>query len=308
MQAAEQKPFWNFPNAIWLGNETTQVVLCPDAGGRVLEYALHGTNVLGLDPKEKEWTPELKDFVPSAGRFDVGPEQLIPQRDELWRGEWVGEITGERSARMISQPHAQTGVQLVREFELAEQGSRLTCTQTIRNITENRTVERCHWSRTFAVGGGRAYVPVTEPSRFPHNYVQYKSGGWLNMRPRDPQIRERDHMIEILGPLEFPKLGMDSMSGWFAYHAPNDLLFVKRFPTFPDRVYNEVAGLSVSIWYPQDRPVIELEPIGPRERLGPGEEASFTETWFLVERPFPADPDAVDLGELRRLVDRLSEG
>ena len=125
------------------------------------------------------------------------------------------------------------------------------------------------------------------------------------MRPRDPQIRERDDVLEILGPLELPKLGMDSMAGWLAYHAPNDLLFVKRFPTFPDRVYNEVAGLSVSVWYPQDRPVIELEPIGPRERLGPGEEAAFTETWFLIDKVFPADPETVDVRELRRLVDGL---
>ena len=120
MSAAEQKSFWNYPNAIWLSNQTVQVVLCPDAGGRVLEYSLRGTNVLGLNPKEKEWTPEAKDFVPSAGRFDIGPEKIIPRRDELWRGEWTGEITGNRSAIMTSQPHAGTGVQLVREFELAE--------------------------------------------------------------------------------------------------------------------------------------------------------------------------------------------
>ena len=127
------------------------------------------------------------------------------------------------------------------------------------------------------------------------------------MRPEDPEIRERDGVLEILGPLALPKLGMDSMAGWLAYYAPNDLLFVKRFPAFPDRVYNEVAGFSVSVWYPEKRPVIELEPIGPRERLSPGEEGSFAETWYLIDRSYPADPDEVDLGELRRLVSELAE-
>ena len=49
---------------------------------------------------------------------------------------------------------------------------------------------------------------------------------------------------------------------------PNDTAFVKRFPAFPDRVYNEAAGLTLSVWYPAG-PRIELEPIGPRERLQP---------------------------------------
>ena len=60
-----------------------------------------------------------------------------------------------------------------------------------------------------------------------------------------------------------PKLGMDTAAGWFAYLMKNDLMFVKRFAVERDRPYNEVAGLTMSIWYP-DRPMCELEPIGPR--------------------------------------------
>jgi len=75
---------------------------------------------------------------------------------------------------------------------------------------------------------------------------------------------------------------------------PNDLMFVKQYPVYPDRVYNEVAGLTLSIWYP-DRPMVELEPIGPREKLKPGESASFTETWYLVPQKFPAKGTQVDL-------------
>ncbi|MGD9857447.1 MAG: hypothetical protein AB7U20_21100, partial [Planctomycetaceae bacterium] len=69
----------------------------------------------------------------------------------------------------------------------------------------------------------------------------------------------------------------------------------------PDRVYNEVAGLTMSIWYP-DGPMCELEPIGPRERLAPGKEASFTETWWLLPRKFPAEGQQVDLAELANQV------
>jgi hypothetical protein len=305
LPAAETVRFLNYPNAIVLSNDSTRVVLCPDAGGRVLEYSLHGVNALHLDEAESNWSPDAKRPMMSAGRFDIGPEYLIPKRTELWSGPWNGKLTGKHSARLTSVEHEATGVQLIRDFELATESSRLTCTQTIRNITSDRTIEWCHWSRTFAAGGGIVYVPVSATSRFPHHYVMYEGRGLINARPEDPHIRQRDGMLEILAAPAFPKLGMDSMVGWLACQGRNDLLFVKRFPTYPDRVYNEVAGLTISVWYPQDKPVIELEPIGPRERLRPGESASFTETWDLLESPWPENPNAVDLDELRAKVQAL---
>ena len=103
-----------------------------------------------------------------------------------------------------------------------------------------------------------------------------------------------------------PKLGMDSYQGWFGYYCPNDLLFIKRYPTYPERVYNEAAGLTISIWYPQDRRV-ELEPIGPREKLQPLAEATFTEEWWLLPHKFPAKGENVDLKQLAQKVDELPE-
>ena len=84
---------------------------------------------------------------------------------------------------------------------------------------------------------------------------------------------------------------------------PNDTLFVKRFPTYPDRVYNEAAGLTLSVWYPTG-PRIELEPIGPRERLKPGESASFTEDWWLLSHPFPKKGQQLDLKALAEQVEK----
>jgi hypothetical protein len=205
-----------------------------------------------------------------------------------------------RSARLVSQPDEATGTQLIREFQLAASGSRLTCTQIIKNIS-NSTTEWCHWSRTFALGNGICLIPLSSPSRFPNHYVMYEDGDLINLRPSDPHIRQRDGFLEITGVPKRPKLGMDSTAGWFAYLMPNDLLFVKRYPVFPDRVYNEVAGLTISIWYPEG-PRVELEPIGPRERLAPGQAASFTEEWDLLPFDFPAKGESIDLEKLRTTV------
>lgn len=292
--------YLNYDKSIELTNKNTKVVLCPQAGGRVLEYSLNGKNSLYLDEKEANWKPG-KPGPSSAGRFDIGPELVIPRRSTLWSGEWTGEITGPRSARLTSLHDPATGVQLVRDFKLDAKSSHLSCTQTIMNVSDE-TKEWCHWSRTFAQGEGICVIPLAGQSRFPNKYVMYEEGALINARPVDPNIRVRNGFLEILAAPRRPKLGFDSYAGWMAYAMKNDLLFVKKFKTYPDRVYNEVAGLTISVWYPEGARV-ELEPIGPRERLEPGEVGSFTEEWWLAPSRFPATGTNLDLGRVSAIVE-----
>jgi hypothetical protein len=298
----------NYPDCIELSNASTTVVLGHHVGGRVLQYAWKGKESLYLSPKEGEWKPGSSNPRPevSAGRFDIGPEYLIPRREVLWSGTWTAEVIGPRAARLTSQPDAATGVQLIREFKLDPVTSHLACTQIIRNVSRE-TKYWCHWSRTFAREGGIGVVPLTPAqSKFPNGYVLYQPGpeSAIRARPTDPNIRTRDGFLEIVGPPAHPKLGFDSFTGWFAYQMPNDLAFVKKYATYPDGVYNEVAGLTISIWYPKPEqiPAVELEPIGPRNIIAPGASASFTEHWWLLENPFPREGTQLDLKALAAKV------
>ena len=307
LNAAETIQYHGYSHAIELKNKDVRVVLCPEVGGRVLEYSFRGNNVLHLSDQEKHWKPGDKPQS-SAGRFDIGPEFIVPRRQILWSGQWQAEVTGERSARLTSQPDPATGVQLIRDFKLHKESSLLECRQTIVNVSQH-TREWCHWSRTFAVGKGICVIPLTDPgqsphSRFPQKYVMYEDSGVINAKPEDPNIRLKENALEIHPTPRKPKLGFDSYAGEIIYLAPNDLMFVKRFKTFPDRVYNEAAGLTISVWYP-DREMVELEPIGPRERLAPGESASFTEEWWLAPYSFPAEGVAVDHARVKQTSNSL---
>ena len=302
VNAAETISYHGYANAIELKNDNIRVVLCPEVGGRILEYSYRGSNVLHLSDAEKQWKPGDKRHS-SAGRFDIGPEFIIPRREVLWSGEWHAEITGERSARLTSQQDPATGVQLIRDFNLHRKSSLLECRQTIVNVSQQPR-EWCHWSRTFAVGKGICVIPLTAPghpphSRFPEKYVMYEESGVINAKPEDPNIRLKNNSLEIHPTPRKPKLGFDSYAGEIIYLAPINLLFLKRFRTYPDRVYNEAAGLTISVWYP-DREMVELEPIGPRERLAPGESASFTEEWWLAPFSFPVNGSAVDHAQVKQ--------
>jgi hypothetical protein len=222
---------------------------------------------------------------------------------KAWSGEWSAQINKDNSAKLTSPLEEAAGIQLVREFSLIEHGKSigLSCKQTMINIAKE-TREVCHWGRSFSPGGGICVIPLGDrPSRFPGKYAMYEDSAIINVRNTDDNIRERDGCLEILAPSRKPKLGFDSYAGWLGYVMPNNTLFVKRFATHPDRVYNEAAGLTLSVWYPTG-PRIELEPIGPRERLKPGESASFTEDWWLLSHPFPKKGEQIDLKALREQV------
>jgi hypothetical protein len=292
--------FNGYDKAVELKLARTRAVLCPQAGGRVLEFSVDGTDAMQLDAAEKNWKPG-KPGPSSAGRFDYGPELTVAPHPKAWAGEWTAEVSA--NVAKLTSPREDAGIQLVREFRLIPHGESvgLACTQTMVNVS-NQTREVCHWGRSFSPGGGIVVIPLGDrPSRFPSKYALYEDGAIINVKAKDDKIRERDGFLEILGPPRKPKLGFDSYAGWLAYAMPNDKVFVKRFKTYPDRVYNEAAGLTTSVWYPPG-PRVELEPIGPRERLQPGESASFTEEWWLLSHPFPKAGQLLDLKALAEQI------
>lgn len=302
-EKAEVIVYHNYSKAIRLSRGMATAVLSPQAGGRVLEFNVGGRNAMWFDDAEKHWQPGASN-ASSAGRFDYGPELTVTPHPQTWGGDWTGEITGNCSARLTGPAELEAGIQVIRDVHLVEEVNgtiRLSCQQTLKNIGTT-TREVCHWGRSFSPGGGICLIPLGDrPSRFPSKYAMYEEGSIINVRNSDPNIRERDGFIEILAPPRKPKLGFDSYAGWFGYLMPDGTLFVKKFATYPDRVYNEAAGLTISVWYPPgDR--IELEPIGPRERLAPGQSASFTEDWYLLTFPFPKPEGKVDLKQLNEHV------
>jgi hypothetical protein len=296
--------FHGYSRCVKLENEHCRVVLCHHSGGRVLEYSWKGVNAMVLNPKAAGQVYDLekkRGGGADGGRCDIGPEQVIPRHLLLWAGPWTAEITGPRAARLTSMEDPATGVQLIRDFVLDARSSHLRFTQTIRNVSKEPK-HWCHWSRTFAPGGGIVVIPLTPNNRFPSKYVMYGPGAAMNFRPVDENIVVRDDCLVVQGTPAQPKLGIDSHAGWLAYLMRNDLVFVKRFATYPDRMYNEMAAYTISIWYFKDT-LCELEPIGPRTDIAPGKTDSFTEDWWLLPHAFPPDAAKLDLAKLKALVE-----
>ncbi len=307
MTTIREVEFHGYPRCLELDSGVAKVIVGPQCGGRVLGYARGDAQAIALDPAQAGWTwrPGAPAIDPWGGRFDLGPEKTIAPHPTLWLGPWTAEADGASGAvRLASPVDPATGLRVVRELRLAPGSSHLSCTQTVTNAGAGPQVF-CHWGRTLTPGGGVAVFPATPGSRFPRGYVQFDSvhDGMVDFQPRDPHVRVRDGHFEVFGPLQHAKLAFDTAGGWLAYLLPSDLLFVKRWPVFPERVYNELSAFTLSIWLWQDQ-VCELEPIGPAERLAPGASVGFTEDWWLLEHPFPARRDGLDVAAVAGRVER----
>ena len=204
----------NYPDCFELTNGDTRVTLCHQVGGRVLEYSWKGRNALYLDPREEKWgTPGGPKAPSSAGRFDIGPEYLIPQRDKLWVGEWQAEAIGPRAVRLTSQPDDATGVQLIRNFRLAATGTHLACEQIIRNISQEPKYWT-HWSRTFAVHGGIGIIPQTpDTRRFPNGFVMYNQGAEHSIPPGGSVSFTEDwYLLEHRFPIAGEEIDLEKLT------------------------------------------------------------------------------------------------
>lgn len=283
---------------ITLSNGKTTVAVDAEIGGRIMEYSLNGNNVLYVKGNEPAKVTGL-----DGGRCDFGPEKIVPKRPETWSGIWELVEKKNNYIKIKSQTAKKAGVYLTREFTLDENSSHLKFKQSIVNVTD--TPKRyCHWSRTFGEPNGICLAPMNSNSRYPKGYIVYTNDNKLDFNPKGGKNeRLRDGVLEILGPPENAKFVTDGSEGWLAYITPDNQLFIKKFKVFEEKVYGEMTGATVSIWYNKEG-VCEIEPIGPWEWIKPEESISFTENWYLMDFKYPKERNA-DLNEIKSIIKKL---
>lgn len=277
---------WN--NCYKISNDSIEVIVNPEAGGRILRFALHGEDMIYEDSTQngKLYSDFIKEgFDPDGGRFDYGPEIITNDLHALtWMGEWSTKITGKFSIVLTSQLDYKLGVQTIREFKLDSVKACLSIKQTMTNISSDMSVWY-FWGRTLVPIGGKLVVPLNPQSQYPQGWGKWdwsvKGGIVRSSNIVDPIVKTKENMLLFIPTTSSPrgKYGTDSHEGWMAY-GYKDVLFVKRFEFFPDKFYSEKPG-QIIIFFTNGK-FTEMEPISPEAVLAPGESYSFTECWWLL--------------------------
>jgi hypothetical protein len=155
---------------------------------------------------------------------------------------------------------------------------------TVRHILTNRTswpVELAAWAMSIMNGGGTAILPQEPYVDQPHNLLPVRPLVlWSYTDLSDPRfaIGPKYIRVRVMADRTEPqKIGIGNRQGWAAYHRGRTL-FVKRFayeegaryPDFGSNCETYVKGAFV-----------ELESLGPLQRLEPGASIEYAEHWYL---------------------------
>ena len=199
-----------------------------------------------LGPRLRGWDNDDQWHGPPDPLLDTGQYRL----QKLESNDRVATL------QMVSPPDPRTGVQITRQVNLSQGGSRVTLDLSFRNITDRQIrwsiwdVVQLHAGRALP-GGGLApetgctvTAPLNPRSRFSRGFnVMFGD-------ENNPQWKVDAEKQLFVGQYqwEIGKVGLDSPAGWIAFsNRAGGYAFAARFTYFPNAEYPD-QGATVECW------------------------------------------------------------
>ncbi len=286
--------YMGLPNCIRVSNGRIDIIATTEVGPRILFYGpTGGENVFAHFPESSK-TTALGTWKPYGGHRlwvwpEIFPATYAPDNDpiEHWREGDLGLL--------LRQPIDAAGMQKEMHITVSATGTSVRLEQTVTSHTL-WPVEIAAWAISVVRCGTSIiprvpfqthddYVPVTQPLALcaftDLQDARFTLGLKYLLLRADPSR------------LGSQKIGLRNKQEWCA-HLVNNTLFVKRFShdeqaTYPDYGVNTEVYVEGSFQ--------ELELLGPRRVVPPGESLTFSEEWHLFEG-VEVDASSTDLSLL----------
>ncbi|MFM1769730.1 MAG: hypothetical protein RJA22_2259 [Verrucomicrobiota bacterium] len=270
------------------------VVVAPEAAGRILRFSLNNENVLH-DPGTE---------TPVGGHYcDLGfPPADGPVRAffAAARQGWSSQAGWRVEVRSGRDPG--TGLEIQKTLRLDPETGTLHLTQWLvnRRTAEARQSLRDH---TRCPGGGFVLFPLRAAgrSRFAAGWaLQRKAGDTLSYdgtTPFSPRVRVLDGVLVAQAAGDPVRLGADTDAGWVAY-ARGRVLFVKFFAHEKEGDYGD-DGLRLEVAW--DKDTVAVDPLSPRFVLARHHPQAWLSRWVLL----PLAEPVTSFDQARSLAERI---
>ncbi len=271
--------YGGWPNCYRLENGTVELIVTSDIGPRIMRYGFVGGQNLFKEYEETLGKSGETEWQLRGGhRIWIAPESQ-PVTYAPDNGPVEIRVTGD--VLEATQPvEPSTGIEKKIIVTLAPTGSGVEVAHELRN-TLAWTIELAPWALTMMAQNG---VGITGfPPRGKHPDVLPPSNPlvmWAFSDLTDPRWTfTKKYMLLRQDPHnpEPTKLGHFNARTWGAYLLGGDL-FIKRTENDPARSYPDM-GCSFETFTRND--MLELETLGPLERVAPGGSVRHTERWSL---------------------------
>jgi hypothetical protein len=275
----EKISYQGWPNSYRVSNGEVELVVTSDIGPRIMRYGFVGGQNLFKEYEDQlggsgETTWQLRGghriwCAPEDANRTYGPDNgpvHIEVRD--------GELTATQPVDAVSGLEKQITVRL------AGSGSRVEVLHRLKN-TLPWPIELAPWALTMMAQGGRGITGLPPRGTHPEDLVPSNPLiMWSFTDLSDPRWKFTKKYLMLTQDPANPvpqKLGHFNTDTWAGYSLGTEL-FIKRFRAEPGKPYADL-GCSFEIFTRND--MLELETLGPLQKVDPGASAEHVETWSL---------------------------
>jgi hypothetical protein len=303
----ERISYRGWKNAYRISNGTVEVVVLADVGPRVISYSFVGGENVFHEVAEQRGLTGGSDFRLYGGhRLWVWPEverTYFPDNAALLVSQHNNKVV--RFTAPVESEFPGSNLQKELEVQLDEVGSRVTVNHRITN-RDSRPTELAPWAPSMMRAGGRAILPL--PPRAAMDKDHFQSVGpltlWSFTDFADSRWALGTEFIQLrqqskpTGRFQEQMTGIFNPAGWGAYFVAG-MVFIKRAQVVPGAPYPDF-GCNFEIFTNPE--FLELESLGPKVQLAPGESTMHQEVWTLFQNV----PDGEDEQWVRSAVAHLA--
>lgn len=280
-----ESPYQGWQHCVWMENEFVRLIVTTDIGPRIICFQTIGGENMLFQFSEQMGSVNRPDWIHYGGHRLWHAPQVGDRPNQPDNAPVAWGMEGETLWLDVPMETA-TLVQKRMEITLASNAPKVH----VRHIIYNRgqwPVELAPWALTIMQAGGVEVLPV--PQLDTHYLPNYAVSFWPWTRPDDPRFTWGERYYILRHDPEnsrWFKIGYRNTEAWGAYFYGN-CMFLKFAPEMPGKTYPDYGSTFETY---ADENFVELESLGPLERIEPDACVSHDETWFLLgDIPTPVD-------------------
>lgn len=302
-------------NNLQISNGVVELVVTLDVGPRIIRYGFNGGNNVFKEFEEQMGKSGEDSWQIRGGhRLWHAPED-VKRTYALDNASVKHEKLGESGVRLIQSVESITGIQKEIDVKLEEEGTGVTVVHRLRN-TSLWDVELAPWALTVLAPGGTAIIPLPEKIAHPGSLEPGEKPDYRGFIPNinlivwpftdlaDPRWRWGTKYITLRQDVNAKrpaKLGLAHKVGWVAY-LNGGRLFIKGFEYREGQQYTD-GGSNFETFTNKD--MLEVESLGPLQRIASGKSIEHVERWWLVKDVAPDTSDAGIDNNIRQRIESI---
>lgn len=278
MVVVEKVEYHGWPNCQKISNGLVELIVTADVGPRIISFGFKGGENLFFENLAEAGIMGGDTWHSFGGhRLWHAPEDFVRTYAPDNQPVQVEQLKDGARFTSATEP---SGIQKVVEIHLSDSEAKVKVNHTLIN-RGLWPIPLAIWALSVMKAGGKVIVPHSPKIGHDDQLTPTHSLAiWGYTKMDDPRWTWGDKYFFLKQDSSFDyvqKIGSLNTLGWAAYQH-NDKVFIKKFGYNPSQVYPD-CNCNFETY--TDQNMLEVETLGPKILIEPGQKADHLEEWFL---------------------------